>query len=203
MSTLQKRTKQQTILQTAVKYRFTFAIALAICLFGGQGFASSLTALDQQIAALEMDVPRIREITHLVAQETNQPTKQIHDEFWGLLLTRIRADPLELQKQITEGANKGWPIQLAFWNSIRLSALSHRVIITKELSALRNDIPRAQMTADYISRQNAMLKAAATGQGYVFRSGESSLITEKTASATLANLHAAKIRLDRLFDPNW
>ena len=47
-------------------------------------FASTL---DEQIAKYQIDTPRIKQIIALTTNDINQPTKQIHDEFWGLLLT--------------------------------------------------------------------------------------------------------------------
>ena len=184
-------------------------VALIGCLLATPLFAQSPapkpapSPLDQQIASLQIDVPRIREIMKLVSINQDQPTKQIHDEFWGLILTRIHADPMELKKKLAEGVGEGMPVQIAFWNSLRLSAQSHRVVMTKEFLGLRNNFPQAQFTSDYIKVQNAMLKAASTGQPYIFRNGQTTHITVQSADKALANMNAMKARIDKLCDPNW
>lgn len=186
-----------------IHFRFLLLVVLVNCLFSAQLFASNPSSLDKQISALQVDVPRIREIMQLVFRNKDQPTKQIHDEFWGLILTRIHADPKELQKGFTEGGDSALVIQLAFWNSVRLSAQSHRVIVTKEFAELRKTVPAAAYTEDYITRQNAMLSAAATGNAYVSRSGEQSIVTESAAVKIIASLKDIKSRIHKLCDPNW
>lgn len=184
-------------------------VALIGCLLATSLFAQTPapkptpSPLDQQIASLQIDVPRIREIMKLVATSQDQPKKQIHDEFWGLILTRIHADPMAIKKEIIAGMNEGVPLQVAFWNSLRLSAQSRRVIMTKEFSGLRNNFAQARFTSDYIKVQDAMLSAASTGQPYTFRNGRTVHITVQIADKTLANMNAMQVRLDKLCDPNW
>lgn len=161
------------------------------------------STLDQQVASLKVDIPRIREIMKLVATTNDQPTKQIHDEFWGLILTRIHADPAILKRVFLKEMNEGQVVQIEFWKSLRLSAQSHRVVITKEFAKLRNNYTRAEFTSDYTEVQNAMLSAASTGQAYVFRNGQTTRITAKMADKTLAGMDAMKSRMEKLFDPNW
>lgn len=161
------------------------------------------STLDQQVASLKVDVPRIREIMKLVATTNDQPTKQIHDEFWGLILTRIRADPAILKRVFLKEMNEGQMVQIEFWKSLRLSAQSHRVVITKEFANLRNNYTRSEFTSDYTEVQNAMLSAASTGQPYVFRNGQTTRITVQIADKTLAGMNAMRSRMEKLFDPNW
>jgi hypothetical protein len=161
------------------------------------------SSLDQQIASLKIDVPRIREITKLVSVNKDQPTKQIHDEFWGLILTRIHADPMTIKKNLIAGVDKGLLIQIAFWESLRLSAQSNRIVITDDFAKLRNSYAKAEFTSDYVKVQNAMLRAASTGQPYISRNGQSGYITVQLANQTLAGMNAIKARLEKLCDPNW
>lgn len=184
-------------------------IALIGCLLATPLLAQSPTlkpgpsTLDQQVASLKIDVPRIREIMKLVATAKDQPTKQIHDEFWGLILTRIPANPADLEKIFLKEMHDGQMVQVAFWKSLRLSAQSHRVVITKEFANLRSNYPKAEFTSDYIEVQNAMLSAASTGKPYTFRNGQTTLITVQLADETLAGMNALKSRMAILFDPNW
>lgn len=159
--------------------------------------------LDQQVASLKIDVPRIREIMKLVATDKDQPTKRIHDEFWGLILTRIHTDSAALKDVFTREMDNGLLVQIAFWESLRLSAQSHRVILTPEFYKLRNNYAKAKFTSDYTKVQNAMLSAASTGQPYTFRSGQTAYITVQVAEKNLTGMNAMKARLDKLCDPNW
>lgn len=163
----------------------------------------ALSPLDQQVASLKIDVPRIGEIWKLVAANSDQPTKRIHDEFWGLILTRIRVSPMALKKEFTEELDGGMLVQIAFWESLRLSAKSHRVIVTKEFAALRNNYAKAKFTSDYTKVQDAMLIAASTGQPYILRDGQSANITAQIADEKLLRMNELKARLEKLCDPNW
>lgn len=184
-------------------------VALISCLFATPIFAQSsapeppLSSLDQQVASLKIDVPRIREIMKLVATNKDQPTKRIHDEFWGLILTRIHANPVALKDVFTKELDDGLLVQIAFWESLRLSAQYHRVTLTPEFDKLRNNYAKAKFTSDYTKVQDAMLSAASTGQPYTLRSGQTTYITVQVADKNLAGMNATKARLDKLCDPNW
>lgn len=184
-------------------------VALIAYLFATPIFAQSsaseppLSPLDQQVASLKIDVPRIREIMKLVATDANQPTKQIHDEFWGLILTRIHADPTALKDIFTKEIDDGLLVQIAFWKSLRLSAKSHRVALTPEFKKLRANYAKAKFTSDYRKVQDAMLSAASTGHPYTLRSGQTTYITVQIADKNLTGMNATKARLDKLCDPNW
>jgi hypothetical protein len=168
-----------------------------------QASRTTLSPMDKQIASLKIDVPRIREIMKLVATNDSQPTKPIHDEFWGLILTRIHADPMDLETGCKKEIDNGMFLQIAFWNSLRLSAQFHRIIMTNDFIKLRNNYAKAKFTSDYNKVQNAMLNAAASGHPYIFRNGQSAHITLQLANQTLARMNAAHARFDKLCDPNW
>jgi hypothetical protein len=139
----------------------------------------------------------------LVATSEDQPTKQIHDEYWGLILTRIHADPIALKNIFRAETDRAFLLQVAFWESLHLSAKNHRVVVTPEFDMLRNNYAKATFTSDYAEVQDAMLRAAATGQPYTLRNGQSGCITEQVTETTLAGLNATKSRLYKLTDPNW
>lgn len=195
--------------RTAITAMKIFYVALICYLFGAPIFAQSSTPeprpspLDQQVASLKLDVPRIREIMKLVATNKDQPSKQIHDEFWGLVLTRIHDDPAALQGVFTKEVNDGLLVQIAFWESLRLSAQTHRVTVTPEFARMRDNYAKAQFTSDYTKVQDAMLHAASSGQPYTFRNGQKSYISVQVAESNLAGMNATKARLDKLCDPNW
>lgn len=184
-------------------------VALTACLLSASLFAQTpspkpeTSPLDRQIASLQIDVPRLREIMNLVATDENLPSKQIHDEFWGLILTRIRADPKAIEASFDAGMNRGLALQIAFWESLRLSAQSKRVVITDEFAMLRNNYPKGEITSDYAKAQNEMLNAAATGQPFLLRNGQTSYITVEIADQRLAGMNALRARFKVLYDPDW
>jgi len=160
-------------------------------------------SFDAQIASLQLDVPRIREIASLVALNEHQPTKQLHSEFWGLILTRIRADPRMIEASFIAGMNKGLSLQIAFWESLRLSAESKRVVITEDFRRLRNNYPTSEITSDYADMQDKMLLAAATGEPFTLRDGQLSYITIEIADEKLAGMNKLQARFRLLFNPHW
>jgi hypothetical protein len=181
-----------------------FALLVATPTFAQTSAASSAQSpLDRQIAALKVDVPRVEEIMMLVARNEGQPTKEIHDEFWGLILTRIHAAPAALRVALSQAVDEGMQVQTAFWQSLLMSAQSHRVAITKQYAALRNIYPKAKFTSNYTAVQNGMLTAAADGKPYVMSNGKTISITVQVAKHMLNRIEAVKARLDKLCNPNW
>jgi hypothetical protein len=111
---------------------------LAILVISNLAVASYATAasLDEKIEALQIDVPRVREIIQLVAKNEGYPTKQLHDEFWGLILTRIPSNPRIIGESFSASLIQPMQYQRELWNSIQLSAMSHSVVSTEKLAAL-------------------------------------------------------------------
>jgi hypothetical protein len=178
---------------------------LAILVISNLAVASYATAasLDEKIEALQIDVPRVREIIQLVAKNEGYPTKQLHDEFWGLILTRIPSNPRIIGESFSASLIQPMQYQRELWNSIQLSAMSHSVVSTEKLAALRSQIPTSKLTKDYIEREDLMLQAAATGQPYVTRSGENWNLTVEVAKNNIAGLAQTEERLRKLYNPDW
>ena len=178
---------------------------LAILVISNLAVASYATAasLDEKIEALQIDVPRVREIIQLVAKNEGYPTKQLHDEFWGLILTRIPSNPRIIGESFSASLIQPMQYQRELWNSIQLSAMSHSVVSTEKLAALRSQIPTSKLTKDYIQREDLMLQAAATGQPYVTRSGENWNLTVEVAKNNIAGLAQTEERLRKLYNPDW
>ena len=160
-------------------------------------------SLDDKIEALQIDVPRFKEIIQLVARNDGYPTKQLHDEFWGLVLTRIPDSPRNIGESLSTSLIQPMQYQKELWNSIQLSAMSHSVVSTEKLAALRSQIPKSKLTKDYFQRENLMLQAAATGQPYLTRSGENWNLTVEAAKNNIAGLVQTEERLRKLFNPDW
>lgn len=159
--------------------------------------------LDHQIETLQIDVPRLREIANLVATSDDQPSKQVHDEFWGLILTRIQAEPKRIEASLNEGMNKGLVLQIAFWESLLLSAQSERVVLTDEFARLRDSYPKGEITSDYAKGQNEILNAAATGEPFLLRDGRPAYVTVEIAEQRLAGMNAMRARFKKLHNPDW
>jgi hypothetical protein len=161
------------------------------------------SSLDAQIEALQLDVPRIREIISSVALNEHEPTKQLHSEFWGLILTRMRADPAAIGASFVVGMEKGLSLQIAFWESLRLSSQSKRQVLTEDFLRLRNNYPASEITSDYAEMQDKMLAAAATGEPVTLRDGQLSYITTEIADERLEGMKKMEARFRLLFNPNW
>lgn len=187
---------------------YGLAILLVACCASAPLFASSSTISAQDTATVERDVPRIKAIIDLVARDPSQPTKQTHDQFWQLMmelshLSSVNLTPSEVQDAFLQGAVQAWPMQVAFWNSVRLSAATHRVVITKNLAALRKSLPKEATIIDVVGLQNAMLRAAASGAPYSPTSGPPVVLSESYAEQVLAKIKPVEERIRVLLNPKW
>lgn len=189
-------------LQPSISNLSHMLAALAIGMLTITSCATAAT-LDEQIEALQIDVPRMGEIVEIVARNEGYPTKQIHDEFWGLILTRISSSPRDIGAAFSASLILPMQYQREFWNSIRLSAMSHSVVKTERLALLRSQLPKSQITKDYRQREDLMLQAAATGQPYVSRKGDKGYLTVEVAEKTIAGWDATEVRLRKLLNPDW
>jgi len=164
-------------------------------------FASTL---DEQIAKYQIDTPRIKQIIALTTNDINQPTKQIHDEFWGLLLTRFnKTDVYELSNQLKNSYVEPLQYQLELWTCIKESSANHKVVITQKLTEFRKKVPQSNITKDYEEKQNQMLISAANGTLYKLRNGDEVKLNAAYASNNIAKIKTAKNRLEKLLNANW
>ena len=200
--------------RSTLKMIFTFGAIFLLAYFLSNEFFSHSSSpfnslslapesLDRQVEAAFVAQPRLREIFALVGTNPNQPTKRVHDEFWNLLLKEVPAKPSELQSTLMKALGGGQPFEQAFWGSMRQSAVSHKVVISKDLEDWDNSLPKAKFTENERSRQYAMLSAAAEGRPYVAIDGKTTIFSEKAIEADQNYINSEIIRQSRLFDPNW
>jgi hypothetical protein len=180
--------------------KLCWKFALSIILFSG---SIQATPLDDQINKLQLDVPRMREIVAIVIQNPNQPTKQIHDEFWGLILTRIHENPAKLSQSLYSQVAEPMEYQKALWESIKLSAKNKAVTKVGNLDAFHTLMPQMNGSKDYLDKEQAMLNASASGKPYTLRNGNQIALTQEVANNSLANIEPALKRLRKLTNSDW
>jgi hypothetical protein len=160
-------------------------------------------SLDAQVMTAFVENQRLQEIFLLVGKDPNQPTKQIHDEFWSLLLKSVHADPAILETVLMNAQVNSKPYEKEFWDSMRLSALNHRVIMTSGLEEWDASTPKLKSTEGGAARQRAMLSAAAEGKPFFGFDGRSAILTEKVIQENNDYLQSKIDRQNKLFDPKW
>jgi len=168
-------------------------------------FATKLAqadALDSQIKALQIDAPRMKEITGIVATNPDQPTKQIHDEYWGLLLTKIQTDPKLLSMALSSTIPETMGYQKELWKCLELSAHSRSVVRTENLVKYKGHISQS-LAKIYQEKEQKMLEAAASEKPYLMGNGQQMIISEDLATAMVEKLNQSEIRLLKLYKPDW
>lgn len=160
-------------------------------------------SLETQVMTAFVANPRLQEIFYLVGKDPNQPTKQIHDEFWNLLLKNVHSEPVALGALLTNAQAYPKPYEKEFWDSMRLSALNHKVVMTSGLEEWNNSTPKTKLTEEGIARRHAMLSAAAEGKPFIGFDGKSEILTEKVIQENNDYMQSKIDRQNKLFDPNW
>jgi len=160
-------------------------------------------SLNTQVMAAFVANPRLQEIFYLVGKDPNQPTKKIHDEFWSLLLKNVHAKPVTLETFLINAQADPKPYEQVFWDSMRLSASNHKIVMTSGLEEWNKNTPKTKLTEEGMSKRYAMLSAAAEGKPFVGFDGKSAILTEKIIKENNNYLQSKIDRQDKLFDPNW
>ena len=161
------------------------------------------STLDEQIDKLQLDVPRISQIIQQVGIDVNQPTKRLHDEFWGLILTRIQGDPKKLSLILNDSVVNPIKYQKEFWKSIQITYKNKKVTTTSKLYEFHNDIPKMKMTSDYLQRETSMLEAASKHSPYKKRDGSEIKFDDQMIQNTINNIDGLEVRLQKLLNPDW
>lgn len=176
-------------------------LSVLVCLSMGLPTCAHSLSLDEEIEQVQLDVPRLKEIIRIVSDLTQPFEKRLHSEFWGLMLTRVRADPSEISLHMRRGFLEGLEYQREFWKSIELSVNAHRVVKTAKFAT--SERVQSKITAAYPDRERRMLEAAATGKPYVSSNGQAIGLDESAAQRAQARITTIEARLLRLIDPNW
>jgi len=161
--------------------------------------AKSLTELVEGYLATE---PRLKEIAFIVGRNEGQPTKELHNEFWGILSKVFPEEMKEVGPIIQASISESMNVQKEFWRSIYMSAKTGKVYKTEKFSAWRTLGIEAGLTPDYLRRQDEMLSAAASGIPYTV-GNETVIISAELADYNLNNFAAVEQRMRKLFNHIW
>ena len=123
--------------------------------------------------------------------------KKIHDHFWSLIPRPLIASP-QRREDMINSFRKGIVSGKYLWHCIIMTVRAHQIVKTQACDDTLNQLS----PADY-AKEEAMLRAAASGAPYTLPNGRTVIINEAIAGKAVSALQTASAKLNVLFDPVW